>query len=225
MAIFRNSPIVGSISGSVGGSNFVAGRGSPVVRQRGLKSRNTSAFAQAAQAKNALVRVLWRQLSANSRLAWNIGANNLSRTNRLGVQRRISGWQFYMSHAMFLEPDEIVALTEPPLFIKAPNYLPPAVVFVAGGPYEITLNVPTGGPLQFALIYGSRSMRPSVPKFFKNFKFIVRFAQTPNPVNVFDEWVLRFGELISGEFFAVDTRRFFPGNLVSNPVRVIASLP
>ena len=96
MAIFRESPLVGAMSGRLGGSVAVRGRTGPVIRHRPLKVTATSAAAQAARCDFSNTAKDWASLTAAEARAWNDFATAHPEANRLGVSRLLTGFQWFM---------------------------------------------------------------------------------------------------------------------------------
>ncbi len=96
MAIFRPSPLVASISGSVGGIQFLSGAGGNVVRARpGKRSQKTKAVLNQQAVYNGAVRA-WQGLVPEQRELWVAMARVLSRRNKLSLPRKLSPFQTYM---------------------------------------------------------------------------------------------------------------------------------
>jgi hypothetical protein len=100
MALIKGGPLAQAISGTVAGSNFVNAARAPYVRQKKSRVPITGATQLVQQAN--LVRIMnrWRTLTTAQRLAWNVAAQALSRKNRLGISRPITGRQFFIGRNM-----------------------------------------------------------------------------------------------------------------------------
>lgn len=96
MAIFRESPLVGAMSGRIGGAVAVRSKTGPVVRHRPAKITATSQSALAARADFSNTAKDWRQLSTADARAWNDFAAAHPEANRLGVSRLLTGFQWFM---------------------------------------------------------------------------------------------------------------------------------
>lgn len=108
MAIFKPGAIVGAISGNVGGACFVNNKGSSVLRQPRSRTGSESPAQLVRQAKlhNDIIR--WRDLTSEKKRQWNVAASTITFSNRLGVQRLLSGYQY------FLKTSAIFETTNPP---------------------------------------------------------------------------------------------------------------
>jgi hypothetical protein len=95
MAIFKTGPIVGGISGSVGGVTFTNAKQGGNIRLRPIKTEKQSVYNQTARAAYARTIRAWRSLTDTQRTAWRTAATTLPTTNRLGQFRALSGFQLY----------------------------------------------------------------------------------------------------------------------------------
>jgi len=98
MAIFTTSPIVGSISGTVGGQTFVSAPRANVVRPRRRKTVAHTALAYESKTRFAVARSLWFAMTNAARDAWRQVAQQNPVPNRLGVRRPRSGWQTFVKY-------------------------------------------------------------------------------------------------------------------------------
>ena len=99
MAIIRPGAVVGAISGNLGGVNFVAGRGAPIVRQR-IRKKDSQTTKQVNQRGTIdLLTKHWRDLSDVQRLMWKVEATKHQFRNRLGVKVFHSAFSIYLASA------------------------------------------------------------------------------------------------------------------------------
>lgn len=96
MAIFRESPIIGAVSGRLGGIVAARSKSGPVLRHRPAKITSTSERAQAARADFGNTAKDWNQLTAAEAKAWDDFARAHPLPNRLGVSRLLTGFQWFM---------------------------------------------------------------------------------------------------------------------------------
>lgn len=100
MAIYRPSPLVGAISGSAGGVQFLTGAGGNVVRARaGKRSQKTPPMLNEQAIYINAVRH-WQGLTDAERLLWSTSAGLLTVQNRLGLPRILTGFQSFMRVAI-----------------------------------------------------------------------------------------------------------------------------
>lgn len=96
MAIFKASPIIGGISGSIQGITFANPRGSPVLRKRQLSRKSLSPSQLSQRASFQASVAAWATFSDAQRAAWRAAASQITLTNRLGLSRNLSGFQYYL---------------------------------------------------------------------------------------------------------------------------------
>jgi len=95
MAIFRPGPLVSGISGNLGSVNFVSGARAPVVRRRIVKTDPASP--EQLRVRTAYNRLwkIWQALTAAEQTPWTVAALQFPRTNRLGLDNPLTGWQLF----------------------------------------------------------------------------------------------------------------------------------
>ncbi len=200
MAIFRTGPLIGGISGSIGGVTFVNARGSKVVRFRPPKRKTEQQFRIAgtpgARAALAITVKAWGNLSDANRINWQAAARDFNFTNRLGQSSALSGLQF------FIKVNYPSALAG--LIISDNGYLPnapePISSITAGADILTGYNVITqyvahvsGTP---AFFFGSLNYRDTTDTFVNDWKFFLR-VRPPDvtALNITTDWELAFGPL------------------------------
>lgn len=176
MAIMRTGVIVGAISGDIGGISFSNPRGSLVVRRKRRGNNLSSRKNTLNQTLMMNIRRAWAELSTDKKKSWSTAASNINSSNRLGVSRSLSGYQYFMQYNRFklLAAGGISSL---PLVSPA--------VGVSGVP-TVTSTVANGIRIQFldedvppALeinIYGRNLFRSTPIKFSNSRTFIDHFS-------------------------------------------------
>lgn len=205
MGIFTTGPIVGGVSGNIGGINFANPRGSKVVRTARRSSPNQSEAHLLQQSRVARLARAWRSLSALDKDSWTTFANDTTKSNRLGVARSLSGYQTYMqTNLNRLTIDEFV-LDVP--FITPDYIIPENLQFTSTISGGIVFTMDAIGPdiLVPATIYGQPLFRSTLIAFTNTYSFVV-FTRENNPtsVDITSEWQAKFGYLpVLGQFIAV----------------------
>lgn len=128
MAIMKNSPLVGGISGNVGGVNFVNAQGGQVIRPAKLARHSLSEAQQRQQSRLSQAVSAWHRLQPEVRRMWRQFAEQWKRRNRLGIGAPITGYNLYLKHVLD------VHLGTPPA-----NFSPPSVVRHIG-PTDVTVS-------------------------------------------------------------------------------------
>jgi len=96
MAIFTPGPMVGQVSGRVGGTIFSRNRGGSYVRNGSLPSVVSSEKALNAKSYLSLASQAWVALTSAQRLSWNTWAAARTVTNRLGRSISLNGQNWYV---------------------------------------------------------------------------------------------------------------------------------
>lgn len=95
MALIK--PLLGELSGSIGGNTFARNKGGQYVRQRAQVTNPNTAAQQAARTALAYLVGYWLStLTAAQRAAWEAYAENVQVTNRLGEKINISGQNMFV---------------------------------------------------------------------------------------------------------------------------------
>jgi len=172
MAIYRPGPIIGAISGKLGGAVLVHAPGSPILRPAPppRKSRSTYQLQQIARQNDAAH--TWDELAADTQARWNTFAASRPTTNRLGIKRARSGRALFIhmwclacfNGNGFTPTGALLSEMEPLTSVTA--------AFTQGGPYNITV-LPF--PTIYLLVQGtavSRPMSATAPKYWRNWRWL-----------------------------------------------------
>lgn len=148
MAIVRMGAVVGGISGRVGGVVFASGRSGAVVKTAARRVGGDTVRARSVQSVPSAVAGAWAALTDAQRAAWRTAAASVTRTNRLGLGRQLSGWQLYWSvvatrygsspPAAFLPPANLLEVR--PAWLNASWWSGgPFVIYSFGDPWPTTV--------------------------------------------------------------------------------------
>jgi hypothetical protein len=96
MALFLPSPLVGAISGKVGGCTFVAGGRGRRVQGPASCPRRRSLAQTMARSRMHWARRAWGQLTDAQRTSWRLAAAGYGRTDRLGQERAYTGFELFV---------------------------------------------------------------------------------------------------------------------------------
>lgn len=206
MAIIRTSSIVASISGSIGGQTFITGKRGTVARIRAYRSPKKSAALQARQALFKTIIDHWRAYTEQERNSWRDLARTFPRSNRLGQNSPLSGYQLYV-RTMLKRAGTQGALNYRLPFL-APSANVTAVTTTCIGTNEPTVFVTTVSPhiVSSVRIYGARNLSTIQPKFIKNWRLVfgtVIDAGGPEEIFWSDRWIDKIGELLTDETYAI----------------------
>jgi hypothetical protein len=100
MARFLPSPLVSSLTGSLGGITFRRGPAGPVISSKPVKSPPPSAARDVRRQATAWLNRTWKSQDAAYRSAWNTYAKFHPVSNRFGQQCYLSGFAAFFSFAM-----------------------------------------------------------------------------------------------------------------------------
>jgi len=228
MAIFATGPIVGSISGNVGGVNFANPSGSKVARKARRPSRTRTARQLISQSYTTIIANAWNELTADEQTAWRVAAAQKPASNRLGVSRLLSGWQEYTRVARFNLDDG-----DPIPTLPAISPTPPTVTLVT-----FTSSVATGQLISFdapgvgikvrGYVYANALFRTTIPKFNRDWKLVSHEADTnPSSFDITTPYQAIFGAPVLGQAIAfkwlpASTTDLLPHNLTQTIILTAA---
>lgn len=172
MAIFKASGVVGSISGNVGGACFVNGRGSKVLRKSKQNRSSKGEGPAIARANMQRAQKAWGFLSDDIKRAWSTYAISTPRTNRLGEQYTISGYQEFVRRQLIYVGNDAPTDDLPPA-----NDAPPLICPITfSSSTALGLRLVSGiGTTQGSVrlqYYGRNLYTTTIPKFFDRLKYI-----------------------------------------------------
>lgn len=203
MAIYTPGPVVGAISGNLGGVSFVNGKGSKVIRHARRAGRQANAQTALASSLTARFARAWSGLTDLHRASWNTYAANRTHSNRLGVDRPLSGYQEWMKrglqvtrNAPFLDPNPPADITSPGLF----DWILSAGV-VDGVLLDFTN--PTGPGFVRAHFYGRPLFRSTIPAFNNSWRFFGFNTTVTEQYDLTALWTSTFGDLREDQVIAV----------------------
>lgn len=185
MAIAKTGPIIGALSGNLGGANFANSRFGLTLRQLKAPPPPPTGSQRTITRTYQLARSWWPALTEDQRTAWRSFASNTLLRNRLGTQRNLTGQQTFIRHNFQS------ALLETPILP-----LPPAP-WPFDWPTDFIPTVTAGV---------SAIIAPTPPHLPGGDLFLVAAARplTTHPVNHFARWSIIGGFLSPyGGFFDV----------------------
>ena len=220
MAIVRPGPLVGAISGAVGGVTFVSGRGSPVVRHRPAMRTVSSPSLAAARGSMQSVRNFWKTLTDEQQDSWTTTARDTPHTNRLGVTSPISGFQLMVQTniRVVLGGDALESVPLPGGVSAVVQNV--TVDFSAAGDYDIlgdALDPPT---VSRYLLYGWPFYTDKPTRSVPRLRFLRFVAGIGFGGDFRTQWVDLFGELQVGQQFAIGVTGRIPSQAFADLVIV-----
>ncbi len=213
MAIFTAGPLVGGISGNVGGVSFANPRGSKVIR----KSRRRSPNRTQAQAEKqtTLMNMIhfWQSMATEDRAAWNSAASQLTFPNRLGLARQITGYNYYLQQNLGGGMAVVGGVLEPnttllPPFISAQTTAQVTFVSTVAAGIIVTFDGLTGAGAYGGFFYGNLLYRNTPIKFEKNHLLLGSLSRAGDgTIDLSVAWQTQFTLPILGQYIAL---RFKP---------------
>jgi hypothetical protein len=217
MAIYKPSHIVASISGSLSSQTFVQTKHGAIIRPRPRKIKKFSPQLLAQKARTSTARLAWANLDPATRLQWIATANAQTTTNRLGVRRNLSPYQFYVKSAIYAQlagnaipaspPNPIV---NPPLTLAAPPSSPTKVnaleaIFQNHSDlYLIESWYVVPDSTRSYLLYGARSFSVTAIRTMDWWHFLGAYTVSNfGNINVIDIWSATMGRLADGEYYGL----------------------
>ena len=146
MALFQ--PILGNLSGSIGGSTWANNKGGPYVRRRTVPTNPTTLRQTAVRSYLGTLSAMWQDLTSSQRSGWNIYALNHPVTNRQGVSINLSGMSWFVGLNSRLLDVGSAALSAAPTN-ASPSALSTCSMTVAANVATVTFTptLPTGSRL------------------------------------------------------------------------------
>ena len=183
MAIFKPSAVVGAISGTIGGVNFVSGKGSPVLRSKRARNPLRSPDALERQATFTRQAHNWSIEPETIRAQWRQAALDFPHTNRFGVTTRLSGFQLYMAYVQWSSTPLDFFAHPMPIMSREPGFQIISLSFTEGGPFNITVAPIAPSTYSRWTVLGSRPRKQAGISFFRDF---TRVTALPTPFFTFD---------------------------------------
>lgn len=227
MATFRASPLLSSLSGSIGSMTFVTSGHGNVVRHRPQRSQekslaqtNQSAFYHQCQNQ-------WKALTAAQQIAWNTAAQWPWRKSTTSPPCASSGHLLFMTVNLQwhrFDSDFVTTPAKPLQGIGLKYFVPdaaPGTILIA----------PVNGDFSQAgsyLVHGARSFRNATltpcPRAFHAWRLIGRYtlAAPYTAFEIITQWNAILGALTYREWYAVTIRLLSPKGTVSNPLTLTA---
>ena len=183
-------PILGTdLSGKVGGIVASHNAGGAYFRAATIPTNPNTPQQQAVRNAVAQLSNQWNNaLTVAQRAEWDVYADNVSLTNRIGEQMKVSGMaMFVRSNVARIQTNTPTVLDGPPVF-NLGDYTPPTLTNASEATQTVDLNFFVGAVTDawanevggFMFVYVSRPQNPSI-NFFRG-PYRVTFKITGDPV-------------------------------------------
>lgn len=174
MAIIRTSHIVGGITGTLGSVDYVQGTTGLYVRKRPRSTIRRSPVISAARSQFSTLTNHWRKLTDSQRQAWRSAAALSNFRNRLGIPRKLSGFQLFMQINLTRPVISTIIETAPNRLTKTPAPTNLVILRLLNNliQAEYTITAPTID--QTVTIFAARPVTLAPRRHYSNWKFLDR---------------------------------------------------
>lgn len=201
MAIARTGNIVGAISGNLGGAVFANTRQGLLIKHRPLKNNQRTTDQQTERARHQRIIAVWKTLTADEYRQWHSQAEQVTRTNRLGVTSTASPLSLFFRHNRVQAYLGIALIRTPYPLSVAESCFVDALAFHANGAYNVTLYFSDPYAHRSVWLYGYRPMRTSPTRGVRYWKFLGRANfEGYDSLDIAAWWNPKLGPLSTGEF-------------------------
>ena len=224
MAIVRLGPIVGGISGALGGVVFVNSKRSLVARRPPTTRRKSSPFLARSRSRMAQLRNHWHTLTTNQQTRWSSAASQIESTNALGLSSPISGFEYFIKTNKVAFPGAF-GLVDEPSSIRARDFaVNPTVAFSATTGYDVSIDNPSAPLFLQIQVYGWPFWLSHETKSVPRLVFLDERSASADPVqdNVQPEWRAHFGDMVEGQRFSCGIKARASASPF-NPITIIQS--
>ena len=202
MAIFRASAVVGSISGTIGTTTFVHTGASKVIRRRPNKTDPQSPKQLLQRVRLRVVQNRWPQLTAAQRQAWITRALIFTATNRLGVQRPISGWQYFLKINLLQLSAALPLVDAPPLGFVTQPLESAAWTNLQAALLLLTAVIPGPAPAPSIQVFAQRSFSVNQQLSWENLTLLGNYVNPIALYNVTAQFTALLGAPTTNEWIA-----------------------
>lgn len=225
MAIARTSSIIGALSGNLGGVVFANTRQGFLVKHRPVKINRRTTAQLVERSRHQRITTCWKTLTTAEYLEWRILAEQVNRTNRLGITSKMSPFTLFIAQNRVEAYLGISLIRTPYALTAAEPCFVEAIVFTAGGSYNITLSFADPYAHRNVYLYGFRPMRTSPTRGVRSWKFLGRaFFEGMTPLSITAWWDPKLGPLSADEFVHVKLRVQTIGGIRNPPTTVTTTV-
>lgn len=154
MALVQTGVIISSIKGSVGGTTFSQTRAGLTAKRRSVGKRLPNSAQLAALNNSMSSTVAWNALSSDNKIAFNEYALANEYTDRYGVTKPLTGYQFYKQLSQASNYFTSEQLVSPPSY-SIPDALPTFTVFINNDVIRIDWSTPIDTDVIYIQVFAS----------------------------------------------------------------------
>lgn len=219
MAIFKTGPIIGAISGNLGGANFVASSKSNVIRQARRITNDRSRLTLLRRGIFQARARRWANFLPTTRTSWITAAKNFTYTDRLGTERNYTGFQLWMKFPNDAIFDPVSLDLLPPVLVQGSPLEFLTIDFTLGGPYNFSAQSITATPYTSVTVDAARTWKTTPRTFFRFRQNITGFLPIPGIHNVQPSFDFHLGAPQLGETVALRIFASASGRIPSTTVQ------
>lgn len=218
MAIFTPGPVVGQISGRIGGSVYSRNRGGPYIRNGAIPTVSTSTYAENAKQRLAIYSAYWASLTSAQQLAWSNWAKQNPVTNRLGHKITLSGHMAFVQLNVNINNAGGTPIIVPPVVAPPMGLLSLSGTYdIGAGAFNIIFTITPLAATEVLFIWAAVVDNPGVSYVENLYKLIqVTAAAATSPQVTEVNMALRFGSL------QVDQRVFYRVQVVDQATGLVS---
>jgi hypothetical protein len=211
--------IITQASGTIGGLTISNKRGVPVCAMKCHRTNQNTPAQMEAQALYMQALAAYRSLPGLTQLAWKMYVIKHPFNNALGVSRRYTPQQFYLSQAIPRMRAGLGSPGSPPGKPQQSPGFPLAIGFVSGGAYTFSMQCPAGDPSGYYLVDAARCMSTTAIGRLCPRALTAIPATNSCDVDVHDNFVSLLGEAQPSEIVVLSIRYAGALSMISAPVR------
>jgi hypothetical protein len=201
MALMREGPLAGTISGSVGNTTFSRNRYGAYIRTRSIPTKRVTPYTTEIRGRLAQLAQAWQGLAAAQQAAWVAWADEHPIINRIGDSQVLQGSDAYIQLNMRLDALGATHIAVPPIAS------PPAALeglACSGSAAADSLDITwTSGAIsaQEQLAIWVAMVSSAGRNYYKNLLKLVHYSavSAASPESVGASVVLRFGDILQGQ--------------------------
>lgn len=206
MAIARPSPLITSLSGPVGGIQFVTSKGGLRIRSRPCRRPTPTAPSMAARRDLRQVQNAWNAATEQVRLFWTNFARQLSRSDKLAQTFTPTPYSAFCEYSLYAlrlfggstgsTPQPRV--TDPPTAIDFADF--------DGGPYYLRVTHATTALTVKAALYALPIYSTRHPSTRPTLRYVLSLTCSSSFTNIYDEWTARLPALRANQPYFLGIR-------------------
>lgn len=200
--LIKFGSIVTDGRGKLGGHVYSKNRGGAYVRTNAIPSNPQTSHQQAGRGRLGTLSQQWSTLTASQIAAWNAAAPDFPRTNVFGDKKLLSGKNLFVGiNYMLLLVGESVSSTPPvPSEVEVATDLNISQPVTTSGSEAFEIEPTVTGAIDHLVIEATAPMTAGT-SYFKNKLRVIKVedSYSTGEIDVWGEYVARFGEPVSGK--------------------------